>query len=140
MKKSDAAAENFKGTCNCCQAVFLAFCKDYGMDEEDAFRVAAGFGGGMGRMQEVCGALTGAFMAIGLKYHDDKKECYRMVREMGRRFREMNGALTCRELLGHDLNTPEGEAAAAEDDVFKKVCPGLVASSAEILSEMVESE
>ena len=52
----------------------------------------------------------------------------------------MNGALTCRELLGHDLNTPEGEAAAAEDDVFKKVCPGLVASSAEILSEILESE
>ncbi len=133
MKKSDIAAENFKGKCNCCQSVFLAFCEDLGMGKEEAFKVAAGFGGGMGRLQEVCGALSGAFMALGLKFSHDKALCYQKVREMGERFKAENGHLTCRGLLGHDFLTEEAAAKA----VAKEKCPALVRSSAEILETVL---
>jgi C_GCAxxG_C_C family probable redox protein len=115
-----------------------------GLDRETALKVAGAFGGGMGRLGETCGAVTGALMVIGLKHgktRDDddasRERTYELVHEFTARFRDRNGSILCRELLGHDLNTPEGREAAADQQLFLVLCPRFVRDAAEILEEMV---
>jgi len=98
----------------------------------------------MGRMAQTCGAVTGAFMVLGLKYgnadiHDKeaRERIYGLVREFARRFENRNGSIVCRELLGCDISNPEGAAAAKENGLFASVCPKLVGDAAEILEEMM---
>ncbi len=112
----DQAAEKFSKGFLCSQAVFSTLAPLYGIDEKVALKIATGFGGGMARMQEVCGAVTGAFMVIGAVHGNvDASEkpsvgrTYREVRKFAERFREQHGTIICRELLGGvDLNTEEG--------------------------------
>ena len=115
----------------------------FGLDRETALRVAGAFGGGMGRRGETCGAVTGAFMVIGLKHgktkaDDDeaREKTYELVNEFVRRFRERNRTILCRELLGHDLSTEEGREAVADQDLYSTRCTLLVRDAGEIL-EMV---
>lgn len=105
MKKS--AEELFKEGYNCAQAVFCAHCEKYGIDIETGAKLASAFGGGMGRMREVCGALSGLFMLLGLKYgysdpkdNEGKKELYAKVQALAGKFREEFGSIICKELLG----------------------------------------
>jgi C_GCAxxG_C_C family probable redox protein len=116
-----------------------------GLDRESALRIAGGFGGGMGRLGEVCGAVSGAFMVIGLKYgksHPDndesetKEKAYALVYEFADRFRAHHGSILCRELLGCDISTPEGQAQAREKGMFSNLCPKLVQNAVEILEQM----
>jgi C_GCAxxG_C_C family probable redox protein len=144
VELKDASAGEFRDGFNCAQAVFAAAAPSLGLDRETALRVAGGFGGGMGRLGEVCGAATGAFMAIGLAHgkhragDDEARErTYTLVREFARRFRERHGSLLCRELLGCDLSTAEGRRTAKERSVHTSVCPALVASAAQILEELL---
>ena len=129
---------------NCSQAVFCAFCDVTGLDMDAAARMASSFGGGLGRLREVCGAVSGAALALGILRgysdpgdYDAKKAHYARVQEFARRFREANGAIVCRELLG---GAPAGGAPEARTDAFyrKRPCPNLVVSAAEILDDMLK--
>ncbi len=98
----------------------------------------------MGRMGETCGAVTGAFMVIGLKHgktrEDDdeaRERTYALVQEFAERFRARNKSIICRELLGHDLGTPEGMQAVTEKKLFQTFCPGLIRHASEMLDEML---
>ena len=102
MDHSKKAVELFKSGYNCSQAVFGAFAEDLGLDMDTALKISSSFGGGMGRMREVCGALTGAFMVLGMLNggYDAKAEHYRKIQELSEEFRKQNGSIICRELLG----------------------------------------
>jgi len=132
------AADRFAQGFNCAQSVLSAFAAEAGLSEETALRMAAPFGGGVARQGQVCGALTGALMVLGLRRGnvtpEGKDEAYRVAQEFIQQFRERNGAILCRDLLGHDLSTPEGLQAAREANVTARVCPALVKSAAELLS------
>jgi len=143
-KRSEQAVEFFRNDLNCSQAVLGSYCREFGLDCEMAFKVATGFGGGM-RMAETCGAVTGAFMVLGLKYGnktaEDKKgkaRTYEKIVEYTNRFKARNGSVICRELLGCDISTPEGMEKAKESELFDSVCSKMVREAAEILEEMLE--
>ena len=104
--KAEKARELFESGYNCSQAVVGAFADDIGMDFDKAVRLASSFGGGMGRMQEVCGAVSGMFMVAGLLFgysspeaSDAKMEHYKFIRELAEEFKQKNGSIICRELL-----------------------------------------
>lgn len=140
MKKSQQAIENFKKM-NCAQSVLVSFANELNMDEKLALRVALSFGGGMA-MGETCGAVTGAYMVLGLKVKAEgktvpeiKAESKASVRRFNELFLAKHGSLQCKKLIGVDLSTPEGHQEAVANDLFNQVCAKLVASSAEILEE-----
>ena len=101
MSYSEKATELHESGCNCCQAVLGACCEKWKMDPETAYRLGAFFGGGM-RRGEVCGALTGALMALGLQYGDENNRKSTKSLEMMKAFREKYGSILCRELVGPD--------------------------------------
>ena len=105
MTKGEIAKNNFQNGCNCAQAVLLAFCEDYGMERETALTIAAGFGSGMAGLRETCGTVTGANMVIGLAKGKNKAAANGAFRQFAERFREKNGSLVCRELLGIRIKT-----------------------------------
>lgn len=142
--KVEKAAEVFSHGFNCAQAVFSAYAPDLGITEEDALRITSGFGDGMARLQEVCGAVTGAFMAIGARYgsadandEEAKKKTHGTVREFEERFRALHGTILCRELLGVDLNTEEGQEALHSKGLLNSVCAVCVRDAAEIAEELI---
>lgn len=145
-KHSDRALELFKQGYNCSQAVFCAFCDEFNMDEETALRVSAGLGGGVGRMREVCGTVTGAALVIGMLYGatdgkdtQKKKETYEKVQEIAEEFKKENPSIICRELLGLTKEAQAKETAAPEartEHYYKKrPCSELVENMAKILDE-----
>lgn len=130
---------------NCAQAILSTFCEQFGLERSLALRLAQGFGAGMGQKGNTCGAVTGSYMVLGLSRRispDSPRESldatYELVREFDRRFRQLHSTVTCRELTGYDLSTPEGLAEAREKKVFTTVCPGLVRDSATILETMLQ--
>ena len=113
MSKGEEARATFRKGFNCTQAVLAAFSDDFGLDRVMAYKVAAGFGGGMGHMGKTCGAVTGAFMVIGLKYgmtvadgSQSHRAAFHKVREFTEKFRELHGSITCSKLLGADFSKP----------------------------------
>jgi C_GCAxxG_C_C family probable redox protein len=141
MTHADDAEAVFKSGLNCCQSVLMAFAAEHGLSREQAMHLASGFGGGMGRMGLTCGAVTGAFMVIGLKYprHDraTAERSAQLVQQFTQRFCRQNRSICCRELLGQDISTPQGHAAARADGLFQTVCPRLVRSAADTLDELL---
>ena len=144
MALKDLACACFEEGFSCSQAVFSAYAEQLGLDRETALKISGGFGGGMGRLALTCGAVTGAFMAIGLKYgaveagdQEAKDNTYALVREFADRFRSCHGSITCQELLGCDISKPEGLEMAREQGLFKTTCPRLVRDAAEILEEIL---
>jgi C_GCAxxG_C_C family probable redox protein len=143
MTRIEEAKTLFKQGYSCSQAVVAAFAPSLGLDRDTALKIASGFGGGMGRLAETCGAVTGAFMVLGLKFGSPttdkqaKEAIYALVREFAARFKECHGSLLCRDLLGCNLNTPEGVALAQEKKLFSTVCPPCVETAATILEEML---
>lgn len=140
MKKSQLAIENFK-TLNCAQSVLLSHAEELNLDHTTALRIALGFGGGMA-MAETCGAVTGAYMVLGLKANFKEKNIQEIkadtklaVRRFNQLFIAKHGSLSCKKLLGVDISTPEGSAEASEKDLYNDICAGLVASAAEILEK-----
>ena len=124
---------------NCAQAVVAAFHEELGMTESEAARLSSSFGGGMGRMRETCGAVSGMLLVAGLLWGygtpgDDEAKAahYRLVQEMAAKFRERTGSLICRELLGNPPSDPNPTPRTA--DFYKtRPCTGFVALAAEIL-------
>ena len=140
MSLSDTAVSRFGSGFSCAQAVFSTLAERYGLDQELTCRLAAAFGGGMGRMGGTCGAVSGALMALGLEYGGPDKEAkaktYEMVREFARRFQAANGSTVCNDLLGCDISTEEGHKYASENRI-PEVCPGVVRSATEIAEQML---
>ena len=144
MKRSEKAVELFASGLNCSQAMIVAFSEGTALDPALAAKLAGGFGGGMGRMAGTCGAVTGAFLVLGLQRGtadaDDKaakENTYRLVREFAARFQARNGSIVCRELLGCDIGTPAGLEVAKAKGLFGSVCPKCVRDAGEILEEML---
>jgi C_GCAxxG_C_C family probable redox protein len=143
--RGEAAAAMMAGSWNCAQSVLGVFCDDLGLDRETAMKMASGFGAGMARKQEVCGAVTGAIMVIGLKYgqarEDDKaakEEAYRLSRQAMDRFQAEFGSCLCRELLpGLDLATEAGHARYKAEGWSEKICRPCVRFAVRILEEIL---
>jgi C_GCAxxG_C_C family probable redox protein len=142
--REERAADSFSMGFNCAQSVFSAFAPSYGVKEREALKIAAGFGGGMGRLQEVCGAVTGAFMVIGAANGDEvptdhtaRKKTYEDIRTFDKRFRQLHGSILCRDILGIDLNTEEGQRMLKEKDLFNTVCAKCVRDATDIVEELV---
>ena len=144
MKRTDRTVELFQQGFSCSQAILAVYGEQFGLDRETALRVAGAFGAGMGRMGETCGAVTGAFMVIGLQHgktraDDDqsKEKACALVNEFVERFSSRNGSIVCRQLLGCDIGTAEGYSRAKERALFTSVCPKLVRDAAEIIEEIL---
>lgn len=147
MKNSEKAVELFKNGYNCSQAVFGAFAEELGMDFETAVMLSSSFGGGMGRMREVCGAVSGMFMAAGVKYGysapndtEAKKEHYKRIQELAEKFKERNRYIVCRQLLELDGNDSSYVPSERTAEYYKKrPCAELVRDAAEIFEEYLKS-
>jgi len=145
MLKQDLAASKFHDGYNCAQSVLLAFAPELNIDECALLRISSGFGAGMGRTQKTCGALTGAYMVLSLKYgkqhpEDDAPEdkVVDMIQDITARFKEEHGFTNCSELLNINLNTAEGQDKFRENDLHNKVCTLCVNSAVSILEEMLD--
>jgi C_GCAxxG_C_C family probable redox protein len=143
--QADKAVEFFRTGVNCSMAVLAPFAPDYGLDEKTALRIAAPFGGGMGRMGEACGAVTGAFMVLGLAFkpkpdetvEERKNRLYGMVRELARQYSERQGGIRCRDILGFDLSTPEGRRLFRERNMHSTKCAECVRAAAELVEGII---
>ena len=146
MTRRELAKENFMNGYNCSQALVLAFEDMVPIDRESLLKLASSFGGGMGRLREVCGSVSGMFMIAGLLYGYDgpetgqvKADHYARIQELARRFEETHGSIVCREMLGlnvkHDAPTPE---ARTNEYYKKRPCPDIVGDAAEILEKYIE--
>lgn len=141
----ECAAKLFKEGYNCSQAVMGAYCEELGMNMETALKLASSFGGGMGRLREVCGAVSAMFMVAGLKcgYADPKdrvmkQKHYELIQMLSQRFKEENSSIICRELLGLDIRHDRPEPDARTEEYYKKrPCIELVKCAAEILDEVL---
>ena len=137
------AGELFLRGYNCAQAVAVAFCDVTGLEEKFAARMASSFGGGMGRMREVCGAVSGMLMVVGLLYGYDtpgddvsKKIQYTLVQELAGKFREETGSIICREILKNPPTDPNPSPRTAEY-YAKRPCARMVMTAARILDAYI---
>ncbi len=138
------AITSFRAGLNCAQAVYAAFSGKLGYDRESALSASAGFGGGMGRLQETCGVVTGAFMVIGTYnsriYPDNltvKEKSYAMIQEFNARFVEKHKTNQCKDLINCDLNTEEGRAIAKEQRLHETICEECMLTSIGILNDLI---
>ena len=144
MEHSMKAAELFLEGYNCAQAVAVAFCDVTGLDVKATAKLMSSFGGGMGRMREVCGAVSGMLMVAGYLYGYDsaqsegKMEHYALVQELAGKFREQAGSIVCREIL---KNPPSDPNPTPRTEAFYKErpCARLVILAAQILDEYIQS-
>ena len=140
MTKGALAESYFRSGYNCSQAVALAFCDEMNMKKEDAARLTIGFGGGMGRMREVCGAVSGtAFVLSAIYGESDKANVYALIQDASEKFRQENGSIVCRELLGIGKTAPDPIPEKRTEGYYKKrPCPELVRIAADILDEILQ--
>lgn len=142
MTHEEKAIQNFMAGYNCAQSVFLAFAPDLGLSDDLALRLSSSFGGGMGRLREVCGAISGILMAAGVLYGytsptDDEAKAahYALVQDLAGRFRALHGTILCRDLLGKtgpESPVPEARTAAY---YAQRPCARFVGDAARILEE-----
>lgn len=138
MTHVEKAEALFKGGMNCAQSVFCAFADEFGMDEETAAKVSCGLGGGVGRLREVCGAVTGAALVLGMRGGPDKTAVYPRVQALAARFKDAFGSIVCRELLAGTGATAGGAPEARTDAYYRKrPCVELVKTVAGFLEESV---
>ncbi len=141
MTRGELAAEKFTSGYNCAQAVLLAFCDVTGLDETTAARLTSGFGGGIGRLREVCGAANGAFMVISLVYGDggiapreQKGALYSRIQDFAARFKAQNGSYLCRELLAGVTADQKPLPDQRTAEYYKKrPCTDIVRDAADML-------
>lgn len=148
MTHREKAERYFLEGRNCAQAVFLAFCDVTGLDEETALKLSSSFGGGMGRMREVCGAVSGMFMVAGILWgytsaddNAEKKEHYALIQELAARFRARHETIVCRDLL--KTLKPDNKPQPSERNAnyyHARPCLVFVCDAAEILDEMIKEK
>lgn len=143
--KEEKAIRTFRSGFNCAQAVLGCYADKFDFDNEFALNISCGFGGGMGRLQETCGAVTGSYMVLGTyngrKYPDnaEKKEVtYKMIQDFSGKFKTINGSTDCRSLLKCDLRTEEGHRYAVENNLFRTTCEKCILDSIRIIDEILE--
>jgi C_GCAxxG_C_C family probable redox protein len=144
VKKSERAAALFQEGFSCSQAVFATFSEDFGLDRDISLKLSQAFGGGMAHLGEACGAVTGAFMLIGLKYGRTKADdleardrTYAKMRQFTDKFKALHCSIQCRCLLGLDIGTEEGMRLAREKNLFQTLCSNYVRNAAEIVEEIL---
>jgi C_GCAxxG_C_C family probable redox protein len=143
---SDQAAEKFLSGCNCAQSVIVPFCDEIHLDTFTAMNIACGFGAGIAKRQETCGAVAGGVMVLGMLVgtkgtHDRSttEETYAKAEEFMSRFEAIRGSCNCLKLLeGHELTTEQGRQAVKDLDLRNKTCTACVRTSVEILEEMIK--
>ena len=143
MNYREKASALFKEGYNCSQAVLLTFCEDLGLDREIAALIASSFGGGMGRLREVCGAVSGMFMVAGIKKGytspkdtEGKKSHYQLIQKLAEEFKKENSSIICRELLGLPAGADRPEPQERTKQYYqKRPCSELVGSAAEIIAK-----
>ena len=135
----------FRSEFNCSQSVLCSMAGKLETDVTVLEKISSGFGGGMGHMQEKCGAVTGAFMAISLycgnKYPlnaERTETAYSLIKEFDSDFRKLHGTTICRELVKHDLDSPEEHARAREENVSALVCEKCISDSVSILCRLLK--
>ena len=143
-ERKEKALQCFADNLHCSQSILAAFAEECGITEEQAFRLGSCFGSGM-RRGNVCGACTGALMALGLMYgetcagdQEGRRRTNALNDLMMDRFSEDNGSCICNELLGCDIRTPEGVQHARDNHLFTEFCPKMVASAVEILEDIIK--
>lgn len=142
MSKGDIAFNYFKSGKNCSQAVVLAFCEEMHLSEETVSRQTIGFGGGMGRMREVCGTISGITYVISNLYGDKgKKFVYEMIQTAADKFRRENGSVVCRELLGLSQAGFDSPAPRERTNEYysKRPCAELCRTAADILEDLIKA-
>lgn len=145
---SQRAMELFKQGYNCSQSVVAAFCEELDIDFETALKISSSFGGGMGRLREVCGAASGMFMVAGLKYgysdpkdNKAKTEHYKLIQQLAAQFKAENGSIVCRELLGLNAGPDSPIPELRTNEYYKKrPCAELVGCAAEIMEKIIENK
>lgn len=143
MNRADRAIELFNSNFNCSQAVFTALATEYGISEELALKLATSFGGGA-RSGEMCGAVSGALMVLGLIYghsisenNEEKQKAYSLVREFVNRFIKANDSIVCRDLLGYDLSKKDEFEIIAAKGLCKTICPKMIRDAVSIVDQML---
>jgi C_GCAxxG_C_C family probable redox protein len=144
-QKEKEAVEFFQSGLNCAQSVLLTYSEKLEIAQKLAVSIACGFGAGMGRLQETCGAVTGSFMVISVyncqKYSDNnarKENTYKMIQDFNEKFKSLHGTTNCRELINCDLNTEEGRQFAKANRLFENVCEKCVSDSVMILENLIK--
>jgi len=143
MNHVEKAENYFSNNFNCSQAVFTTFATELGLEEELALKLATQFGGGA-RKGEMCGAVSGALMVLGLKYghchaqdNEEKGKAYGIAEDFMNRFIKEKGTVVCRELLGYDVSKEEDKAKIKELGLFQSVCPEMIRCATKIVEEMI---
>ena len=143
--KEEKVIRTFRAGLNCAQAVLTGYSDVLGFDDDFALNISSGFGGGMGRLQETCGAVTGAYMVLGIyngkKYSENaqKKEVtYNMIQNFSEKFKTINGSTDCRSLLKCDLRTEAGHRYAVENNLFGTTCEKCISDSIRIIDEIID--
>ena len=146
MTKNELAIQEFRNGFNCAQSVIAVYSDELKIDKELALRISAGFGSGMGRLQSTCGAVTGAFMTIGAfvsnkfeKNADRKAKSIAMIQSYNEKFLALNKTSECKDLLGCNLKTPEGQATFKDNNLSEKVCEKCISDSIDILNQLFSS-
>ena len=143
----EKALELFRRGYNCSQAVMLAFCDVMDMDEKTSLKISSSFGGGIGRMREVCGAVSGMFMVAGMLYGytdaDDsqgKNNHYKRIQQLASQFKELNGSYICRELLKDVAYTTDHISAERNEEFYKlRPCERMVCDAARLMDQYIEN-
>lgn len=147
MNRTELAVSHFNQSYSCSQSVCVAYAPLFGVEENAALRMAASFGGGMGHLDGVCGAVAGALIVIGLArfaetgdLRADKGRVYQVVEAFVSRFKERHGFIQCTDLLGYNLSKRDELIAALKCGRFNEVCPRYLADACALLDELLELE
>ncbi len=141
--KQEKTIESFREGLNCAQAVVTAYSDDLNFDRALAERISVGFGGGMGRLQDTCGAVTGAFMVLGLfcstKSPDNRKRkeaAYSAIQKFTEKFDALHGTINCRKLLNADLRTEQGRQYIKDHNLHETICEKCISDAISIINEL----
>jgi C_GCAxxG_C_C family probable redox protein len=145
MERSTKAIEFFKNNYNCSQSVCTAFSQDFNLTDDQALKLSCAFGGGIARQQQICGAVSGALMVLGLKYgrgvNDDvskKTESYKKAHEFMNEFKKKHNTVNCKELLrGLDMNNEEDAKKIGELRLYETDCVAYVKDAVGIVEKMI---
>jgi C_GCAxxG_C_C family probable redox protein len=142
--KADISVDIFNKGYSCSQAVLLSHCEEYNLSDDIAKKISCGFGGGMGHIDEICGAVSGGIMLIGLKYgkckdsdNESKEKTYKLVKEYTYKFKNEFGSINCTELVKYNLSKEDELIKARNSGVLKEICPLLVKRSVELIEEII---
>lgn len=148
MQRSEIARANFMRGLNCCQSVFLAFNDVTGLDEHTALKISAPLGGGVGRMREICGAVSAMMLVLGIVFYDaehptaeEKSALYAVEQELAARFRNRYGTIVCRELLKGITDDASSQAEERTAEYYRmRPCPELCAEAAAMLESFLREK